>query len=301
MKNEEISKFADKVKTRDSVKEANSLIKQVDYNEDIFDVLGKEENMDVDLKYNHIAGLASQGNVFSKLAAPDEMMMGDGKDKPGIPDDLIKKIKEMPDEEGDEPFDEDETDIDFSGENDEDRDLEGIFEREEDAPEEVKELTPGEEKEEMLTAMTKIKAKTIQPFGSGVLSDDIMESLSKSFGEVKTAFKVKKKIKVAYDPGEMAYVYQADLYCEDCGNKIKQQLDAEGKSPESPEDEYTFDSDEYPKGPYGEGGGEADSPHHCAGCQKFLDNPLTSEGYNYVREQAESGSIPEEWKQYLTH
>ena len=44
------------------------------------------------------------------------------------------------------------------------------------------------------------------------------------------------------------------------------------------------DSDTYPQGPYAYGGGEADSPQHCDGCQTFLWNPLTSDGYLYVME-----------------
>jgi hypothetical protein len=83
-----------------------------------------------------------------------------------------------------------------------------------------------------------------------------------------------------------AYIYQADIYCEDCGQAIKTELDKAGKTPADPDDEYTFDSDEYPKGPYSDGGGEADSPQHCADCHTFLENPLTSDGREYVRENS---------------
>jgi len=34
------------------------------------------------------------------------------------------------------------------------------------------------------------------------------------------------------------------------------------------------DCDEYPVGPYPEGGGEADYPRHCDHCGLFLRNPL---------------------------
>lgn len=78
------------------------------------------------------------------------------------------------------------------------------------------------------------------------------------------------------------YIFKASLYCEDCGLDIKKRLDAEGKAPEDADDEYSFDSDEYPKGPYGDGGGEADSPQHCDGCGCFLENSLTSEGFSGV-------------------
>jgi len=77
-----------------------------------------------------------------------------------------------------------------------------------------------------------------------------------------------------------AYIYQADIYCKECGEKLKLALD----SPENPDDETTFDSDEYPKGPFCDGGGEADSPQHCADCKVPLENPLTADGEEYAKE-----------------
>lgn len=53
-----------------------------------------------------------------------------------------------------------------------------------------------------------------------------------------------------------AYVHDGELFCERCAPD-----DAQG---------------------YPDGGGEADSPSHCAGCGIFLDNPLTGEGVRYV-------------------
>lgn len=81
-------------------------------------------------------------------------------------------------------------------------------------------------------------------------------------------------------------MYCAALYCEDCGEDIRKQLDAEGKAPADRDDESSFDSDQYPKGPYGDGGGEADTPQHCDSCGLFLENPLTPDGDAYVREKA---------------
>jgi hypothetical protein len=34
--------------------------------------------------------------------------------------------------------------------------------------------------------------------------------------------------------------------------------------------ESDYDSDDLPKGPYAQGGGEADTPQHCEGCGQFL-------------------------------
>src|SRR5438445_11753376 len=46
--------------------------------------------------------------------------------------------------------------------------------------------------------------------------------------------------------------------------------------------ESSYDSDDFPKGPYASDQNEADTPQHCANCHVFLENPLTSEGYDYV-------------------
>jgi hypothetical protein len=56
-----------------------------------------------------------------------------------------------------------------------------------------------------------------------------------------------------------AWIYDGDIYCDDC-------------KPDGAE------------GPYADGGGEADCPQHCGGCGMFLENPLTQDGYDYVRE-----------------
>lgn len=90
-----------------------------------------------------------------------------------------------------------------------------------------------------------------------------------------------------------AYVFQAALLCEDCGDEVKRHTPApHGVDPTNP-DESLYDSGDWPKGPYGEGGGEADSPQHCDHCGEFLDNPLTSDGENYVidafREYVDTG------------
>lgn len=119
----------------------------------------------------------------------------------------------------------------------------------------------------------------------------------------------------------MAGVYCADVFCDDCIEKIKddiaQDLWDEKESAACPDgeevalfescaalneylrgmDERAYDSGEYPK--YCSDDEESDSPQHCGshedcenadsledgfkfGC--FLQNPLTSAGYDYVRE-----------------
>lgn len=81
-----------------------------------------------------------------------------------------------------------------------------------------------------------------------------------------------------------AYIYQAALLCEDCANKIITQLTSKGKAPANTYDETTYDSDDFPKGPYSNGGGEADSPQYCDQCREHLENPLTEDGVEQLRQ-----------------
>lgn len=78
------------------------------------------------------------------------------------------------------------------------------------------------------------------------------------------------------------YVFQADVYCDRCGDAIRMDLEAQGRgwTPLS-------DSDSYPSGPHDTG--EADCPDHCGGCGVFLENPLTEEGEKYVVERVNEG------------
>ena len=102
-----------------------------------------------------------------------------------------------------------------------------------------------------------------------------------------------------------AYIFQAALLCSDCGQATKDRLDAAGLAPDNPEAEYTFDSDTYPKGPYADGGGEADSPQHCDQCGVFLENPLTPDGQEYVRQAAAENfghnAIVRQWREFYDY
>ena len=79
------------------------------------------------------------------------------------------------------------------------------------------------------------------------------------------------------------YIFNAAMLCEECATELMVELGNEGKPD-------TGDSDDYPQGPYPDGGGEADSPQHCDSCQMFLENSLTTDGENYVREALEEGN-----------
>ena len=97
-----------------------------------------------------------------------------------------------------------------------------------------------------------------------------------------------------------AYIYCADIYCEPCALAIKATL------PTYHDDGLTWawearDSDHTPQGPYSDGGGEADTPQHCGRCRLFLCNPLTSDGEDYVRVEAVTASVPEEWREHYDY
>ena len=94
------------------------------------------------------------------------------------------------------------------------------------------------------------------------------------------------------EPCTDVYVYQAAFLCSDCAEAVIEELEKEGQVD-------TGDSDDWPQGPHGDGGGEADSPNHCdmmdkcknalavpngakIGCP--LGNPLTDDGNKYVVE-----------------
>lgn len=76
-----------------------------------------------------------------------------------------------------------------------------------------------------------------------------------------------------------AYIYQSALLCDDC---------AHDRQKDNWSQRRNDDSNVYPKGPYGDGGGEADHPQHCADCNLFLENPLTTDGEDYVRDAVDS-------------
>lgn len=111
----------------------------------------------------------------------------------------------------------------------------------------------------------------------------------------------------------MAAIYQADVWCDDCANAIRERLEAECKAPEDVEDECSYDSDEYPK--YASDDDESDSPQHCAAgeeCFNAIELPsgrkvgqlfgsLTSDGVEYVRSQALKDGSNEVVKLWVEH
>lgn len=97
------------------------------------------------------------------------------------------------------------------------------------------------------------------------------------------------------------YIYAADTWCEECGESIRARIKAEGNAPENPDDQCSYDSGDYPKGPYDASQEESDTPQHCAECGVFLKNPLTRAGVRYVAEMIRDnpdGPCTKEWTTY---
>lgn len=116
----------------------------------------------------------------------------------------------------------------------------------------------------------------------------------------------------------MSYIYQANVWCNDCAAAISARLRREGLAPEDPDDECAFDSDEYPK--RADDDDEADTPQHCAAgehCINAIELPsgekvgylfgeLTADGVDYVREAIEevaaglgSREVTDLWQQHF--
>lgn len=79
-----------------------------------------------------------------------------------------------------------------------------------------------------------------------------------------------------------AYIYQAELLCACCAENVTRDLVRDGQV-------NTGDSDDFPQGPFPDGGGEADCPQHCGVCEAFLENPLTPDGYDYLERSLRDG------------
>jgi hypothetical protein len=88
------------------------------------------------------------------------------------------------------------------------------------------------------------------------------------------------------------YMFCAALLCESCGTEARTAHRHTMPVEFDQDDESSYDSDNFPKGPYTNGGGEADTPQHCDSCGVFLENPLTPDGDAYVRNAAKEFETP---------
>lgn len=95
-----------------------------------------------------------------------------------------------------------------------------------------------------------------------------------------------------------AFVFNAELFCEDCASATISRLRSDGLTD-------TGDSDDWPQGAYSNGGGEADCPQHCGACGVFLENPLTTDGDAYVREAVKdadgNSDAVNDWKAFYSY
>jgi len=94
-----------------------------------------------------------------------------------------------------------------------------------------------------------------------------------------------------------AYVFNAELLCTSCAKQTEIEIEQSG----GPKNAAYADPDEWPQGPYPQGGGTADSPQHCGGCGKFLENPLTSEGNMFVGHLLRDDECPAEWADFYDY
>lgn len=108
----------------------------------------------------------------------------------------------------------------------------------------------------------------------------------------------------------MPYIYQADCYCDSCGEAIKQELlkTASEQQKEDWQDETSYDSDEFPK--WRDKNEKSDSPQHCGSHEDCLEcivledgtkigallsTSLTSYGVEYVKEAVKNGGLVAEF------
>ena len=100
------------------------------------------------------------------------------------------------------------------------------------------------------------------------------------------------------------YTYRAACYCAGCGELIRDDLTAQGKAPLDPDDEWAYDSGDFPKGPDHPAYHESDVPEHCDKCGMFLENALTEDGYAYVGEAIAEAEVLTttllEWRDFYT-
>ena len=104
------------------------------------------------------------------------------------------------------------------------------------------------------------------------------------------------------------FMFQADWFCEPCGEAIKETIDI-ATLPYPGEGlfrEWYLDSDSFPI-EYDSSEGESDTPDHCANmeCELFLERNLTEDGIAYVRDAVEElkfghgrNEIVQEWVDY---
>lgn len=71
------------------------------------------------------------------------------------------------------------------------------------------------------------------------------------------------------------YIYRAETWCDSCGERLRGELLRADSGPPDIDDEWSYDSDDFPKGPVAR---EAtDGPDHCAAGADCLEGILLVE------------------------
>jgi hypothetical protein len=94
--------------------------------------------------------------------------------------------------------------------------------------------------------------------------------------------------KTAYNPGKLVYMYEGDLYCTNCAKELKHYLETNGVAASAAGIAPALENDpeKLPQGPFSVS--ESDFPDYCGKCGEFLENPLTTDGYQNLRQAVEA-------------
>src|SRR5208337_4209638 len=124
------------------------------------------------------------------------------------------------------------------------------------------------------------------------LSDTQYDNQEEAGTETNAYSQVPERVKPDANSGirgsnDGTYIYQAEMWCPTCAKEIAADIQQNypNEMPADPTDEHSYDSDNYPKGPFFDE--ESDAPEHCAGCHIFLENPLTSHGQEYMMQMVD--------------
>jgi len=64
----------------------------------------------------------------------------------------------------------------------------------------------------------------------------------------------------------LTYIYAGKVFCENFGRAIREKLKKESKAPIFPDERWSYNSKDYPKGPYHSNKHTRGSPFNCAAC-----------------------------------
>ncbi len=118
---------------------------------------------------------------------------------------------------------------------------------------------------------------------------------------MRSVYGIRAILNIAMKESNMdGYIFEAAFWCGECTQEIKLDLQTPTFDGFDPDNELSYDSDEWPKGPFDMSLEESDTPEHCDRCGLFLENPLTSYGGDYVREAILMEEIPA-WRTFYSY